>query len=130
MKHIKNFESSYFHSMDDIDGLLDKINDEGYTSLNKSDKAILLNYSKDDDDIHGILVKLNALIEDFFQLKRKLEVVVASDGQEALTKIKDKAEKTVHQIKSYEDMLKYLYKIDSPEEVGNYMKNTGIINDN
>jgi hypothetical protein len=130
MKYIKNFESSYFHTMEDIDEILDKISKSGYKSLSDSDRAILLNYSKDDSDIHAILVKLNELFLEYFELKKKVSVLLPSDSDEMKEKVKNDLIRVGSKLEMYENMLKYLYKIEDTEELGNYMKKSGIIENN
>lgn len=129
MKYIKNFESSYFHSIDDIDKILDKISEFGYESLDDSDKAILLNYSKDDEDIHAILVKLNGLVNDYLRLSKKVSVLVGSDKKEI-----EKSQKEWNVINTkmnaYENMLRYLYKIDNPKDIFDYSKKQGLMSNN
>ena len=126
MKYIKNFESSYFHSIDNIDEILDKISKDGYVSLDDSDKAILLNFSKDDEDIHEILVKMNEITKQFKELNKRLSVLMASDSEELLNKAK-KEWMTLHsKVSTYENMLRYLYKIEDPYPVWNYQKKHGL----
>ena len=42
----KQFEASHFHTINDIDEILDKINKHGLKSLNYSEIDFLNNYSK------------------------------------------------------------------------------------
>lgn len=130
-KHIKTFEAfinerSYFHSMEYIDSILDKINDSGYASLDDSDLAILYNYSKDDEDIHKLLVKMNKLTKRFKELNQKISVAVPSDSEETLNKLKDDWLKFNSQMKEYENKLRYLYKIEDPNVIWAYQDKHGL----
>ena len=55
----KKFEASHFHTIKDIDEILDKIIDTGVESLDPSEYSILMNFSKDDEYIHQVLVAAN-----------------------------------------------------------------------
>jgi len=126
MKYIKRFEESYFHSMDNIDEILDKINEVGYKNLDESDRAILLNYSRDDGDIYAILVRMNRLIERYKRFHEKMSVLVPSD-EELIEDMKIEFEFINSELSKYERKLRELYKIENPKDVFDYMDKSGII---
>jgi len=125
----KIFEDSYFHSMKQIDEILDKINDYGYENLDDSDKAILLNYSKDDDDIHNILLNMNKMTKKFLKLNQKLSILSKGDEKE-LEKAKNEWFELNDKMSDCENKLRYLYKIEDVNDIWNYQKNNNIIPDN
>ena len=133
-RHIKTFEQfmnegSYFHTMKNIDEILDKISKSGYESLDDSDKAILLNFSKDDEDIYDILVKLNNLIKKFKRLNQKISVLVGSDSQE-VEKVKKDWLTINSELADYESKLRYLYKIEDPQRLWDYAEQQGLTSEN
>ena len=77
--NFKLFEDSYFHSIETIDEILDKITDYGYENLDESDLAILMNYSKDDEDIHEILLTMNEMTKKFLKLNDQLKIITKGD---------------------------------------------------
>ena len=125
----KIFEDSYFHSMTQIDEILDKINDYGYENLDDSDKAILLNYSKNDEDIHNILLIMNKMTKKFLKLNQKLSILSKGDEKE-LEKAKNEWFELNDKMSDCENKLRYLYKIEDVNDIWNYQKNNNIIPDN
>lgn len=130
-KHIKSFdsfvnESSHFHSMYKIDEILDKIKASGYENLEDSDKAILLNYSKDDEDIHNIILKMNDLTKEFIKLKKKLEVVTNNDSDEVKNKVMKEWLTLNSKMSHYENMLRYLYQIEDVRDIWSYQQKHNI----
>lgn len=123
-KHIKSFENfvneySEFHSQEFIDDILQKIHDYGYESLHDTEKAILINFSKDDEDIHGILMKIKELSKEFVKINQKILVLTKNDDKEKLFK---KWSELNSQMTNYENMLRYLYQIEDPTNIVNYIK--------
>ena len=45
-------------------------------------ETILLNYSKDDDDIHNILLNMNKMTKKFLKLNQKLSILSKGDEKE------------------------------------------------
>jgi len=130
-KHIKTFENfvyegSYFHSIENIDEILDKISKSGYKSLDDSDRAILLNYSKDDEDIHEILVKMNDLTKKFKELNKKISVSFEEIDKVKLESLKKEWLNLNSKMVAYENMLRYLYRIEDPYPIWNYQKKHGL----
>lgn len=125
-KHIKTFEqfneSSFFHNQNNIDEILDKITEVGYEELDDSDKAILMNFAKDDEDIHNIIIEMNKLTREFIKLNNKIEALSITDPDLAKEKyMKRWLELNTHMSK-LENELRYLYKIEDPTDVWNYQK--------
>jgi len=127
--NFKIFEDSYFHSMTQIDEILDKINDYGYENLDDSDKAILLNYSKNDEDIHNILLIMNKMTKKFLKLNQKLSILSKGDEKE-LEKAKNEWFELNDKMSDCENKLRYLYKIEDVNDIWNYQKSNNIIPDN
>ena len=125
----KIFEDSYFHSMTQIDEILDKINDYGYENLDDSDKAILLNYSKNDEDIHNILLIMNKMTKKFLKLNQKLSILSKGDEKE-LEKAKNEWFELNDKMSDCENKLRYLYKIEDVNDIWNYQKSNNITPDN
>jgi protein subunit release factor A len=127
--NFKIFEDSYFHSMTQIDEILDKINDYGYENLDDSDKAILLNYSKNDEDIHNILLIMNKMTKKFLKLNQKLSILSKGDEKE-LEKAKNEWFELNDKMSDCENKLRYLYKIEDVNDIWNYQKSNNITPDN
>jgi hypothetical protein len=110
-------ESSFFHDQEIIDKILDKINDVGYENIDSSDKAILNNFSNDDEHIKEILKKMHDLTEKFKILNQKIE-------NEKNNKVKDiffDEWTMMHkQMSKYENELRYVYKIEDPYLLKNF----------
>ena len=123
-------ESSHFHSMSQIDEILEKIKASGYESLTDSDKAILLNYSKDDEDIHNILLKMNDLTKEFLKLKRKTEVITHKDTEEVRKKVMKEWLTLNSKMSHYENMLRYLYQIEDVRDIWSYQQKHNILPEN
>ena len=126
----KQFEGSYFHTQEQIDNILQKINDEGYESLDQSEKAILMNFSKDDEDIYEILVKANNLTKKFRELNKELEILNRTNPEEAKDRFKKEWMQLNTQMRNYEMTLRYLYKIEDPQDIWNYQQKQGLTADN
>lgn len=130
-KHIKSFEQfcnegSMFHTQEQIDEILQKINDEGYESLDQSEKAILMNFSKDDEDIHEILVKANNLTKKFKELNKELEILNRTNPEEAKEKFKKEWMQLNTQMRNYEMTLRHLYNIEDPNDIYLYQQKHGL----
>ena len=130
-KRIKTFENfinedSYFHNTDQIDEILDKISSSGYKSLSNSDRAILFNYSKDDEDIHKVLVEANKLIAQFKELNKKMSVLTGADPKELVDKLKSQWVQLNSKLSECEGILRYLYKLEDPGKIYNYNKKHGL----
>ena len=124
--NFKLFEDSYFHSENQIDEILDKITNYGYENLDNSDKAILMNYSKDDEDIHDILLQMNKLTGKFLKLDQKLAILTKGD-EEKLEKVKHEWIDLHSKMSSYEHMLRYLYKIEDANDIWSYQQKHNIM---
>lgn len=128
-KHIKTFESfvnewSSFHSINDIDKILDKISESGIKSLDESDLGILMNYSKDDKYIQGILDKVGDVFKEIDKLKKLMKTNVMTHF-EVGTKVMDINNK----LAKYQDILLNFFKL-KPEDIRQYQKNNNMIPDN
>jgi hypothetical protein len=129
MKHIKKFEGSYFHSQKQIDEILDKITDYGYENLDDSDKAILMNYTKDDEDIHKILLDMNKMTKKFLKLNKQLQIITKGDEKQ-LKEVKKDWFELHDKMSDYENKLRYLYKIEDVNDIWNYQQKHNIIPEN
>lgn len=128
IKTYKQFEqSSFFYSEDDINKILDKINGSGYKSLSDSERSILLNYSKDDSDIHEILIKLKDIRDKFRKLNSEIQSLMQK-GKQQYAKEKFQKEWLVlnNQAMKYEYLLRYLYKIEDPNDLYSYEVKHGL----
>lgn len=129
MKYIKKFESkkfesTVFHTMKQIDEIIDKISEFGYEKLDNSEKAILNNFSHDDADIHKILVEMNELTKKFKILNKKMREYdgpgSAKDKYFGIwLELNTKMTKLEHE-------LKYLYKVESPDDIWIYQDKHGL----
>lgn len=124
----KQFESSHFHSINDIDEILDKISENGIESLNPADFSILMNYSQDDDIIHDILIKANETAIKLKQMRRNLSVITKND-KEALEKLAKPWMKLNMEMQAYNDTLVHLFRIEDPNDIKSYLQQTGIGNE-
>jgi len=122
----KQFEGSYFHSMSQIDEILDKITDYGYENLDDSDKSILLNFSKDDEDIHNILLKMNKLTNEFCKVNKRLSVLTKNDSIEVVKKIREKWILLNRKMSRYENTLRNVYKIEDAKDIWDYQQKNDI----
>ena len=122
----KLFEDSYFHSIETIDEILDKITDYGYENLDESDLAILMNYSKDDEDIHEILLTMNEMTKKFLKLNDQLKIITKGDETQ-LEKAKKEWFELHSKMAEYENKLRYLYKIEDVKDIWNYQKQHNIM---
>jgi hypothetical protein len=119
-------EDSYFHNMDQIDEILDKINKSGYKSLDDSDMAILYNYSRNDEDIRNVLIEINKILKEYKDNTRKLSVLTSSDSGPNVDRIKQKSVEIYNKLYKYEKILVDLYKLKDPEKLYNYSKKHGL----
>lgn len=123
-------EGSHFHSMGQIDEILEKIKASGYESLSDSERAILLNYSKDDEDIHNIILKMNDLTKEFIKLKKKTEVITHKDSEEVRKKVMKEWLTLNSKMSHYENMLRYLYQIEDVRDLWSYQQKHNIFPEN
>lgn len=124
----KQFEASHFHSINDIDKILDKISETGMESLDPADYSILMNYSQDDDIIHDILIKANETAIKLKQMRRNLSVITKND-KEALEKLAKPWMKLNMEMQAYNDTLVHLFRIEDPNDIKSYLQQTGIGNE-
>lgn len=122
----KKFEGSMFHTQKQIDDILDKINTSGLASLTQSELAILTNFSKDDEEIHEILVKANNLTKNFKKLNKELEILNRTSPEEAKERFKKEWIQLNTQMRNYENSLRYLYGIEDPQDVYLYQQKHGL----
>lgn len=121
----KVFEESHFHTMKQIDEILDKISESGLESLEPSEMLILMNYSKDDEYIHEILVNASETAKELKKLDRLLQVITKNDTKEV-----DKISKIWNELnmkmEAYNGALAYLFKIEDPDDIKTYLQQSGI----
>jgi len=129
-KHIKTFEqyneSSFFHSQTDIDRILDEITRVGYEELSLSDKAILMNFAKDDEDIHSIIMAMNNCSKEFIKLNNKIEALSITDVDLAKKKYMGRWIELNKKLSGLESDLINLYKIEDSNDVWNYQSKNNI----
>lgn len=124
----KQFEASHFHTMNQIDEILDKISATGMESLESSELYILLNYSKDDEYIHKVLLAANDTAKELKKYDRLLQVITKNDTKE-LEKISKIYNELSMRMKVFNDTLAHLFKIEDPEDIRTYLQQTGIGDD-
>ena len=108
-----------------IDEILDKITHYGYENLDDSDKANLMNYSKDDEDIHKIVLDMSNLNKDFLKLNQQLQIITKGDEKQ-LKKVKKDWIEMHDKMSEYENKLIHLYKIEDPNDFLNYQKKNNL----
>jgi len=114
---------SYFHTMEDIDKILDKITEIGYENLSDSDIKILNNYSKDDEDIKEILTKINEMIPEFKKINKEIEDIMQKGGKkEDCTELIRKWTIMHAEMNKYEHLLQNVYKLEDQQAIRNYME--------
>lgn len=124
----KIFEASHFHTINQIDEILDKISESGMESLEQSELYILLNYSKDDEYIHEVLVAANKTAKELKKYDHLLQVITKNDTKE-LEKISKIYNELSMKMKMFNDTLAHLFKIEDPEDIRTYLQQTGIGDD-
>lgn len=124
MKYIKTFESTVFHTMKQIDEIIDKISELGYEKLDDSEKAILNNFSNDDADIHKILVEMNELTRKFKILNQKMrEYKGPGSAKDKYFGIWLELNTKMTEL---ENELRYTYKVENPDDIWIYQDKHGL----
>lgn len=122
MKNYNQFvNESFFHTEKQINDILDKIAKIGYNNISDSDKSILNNYSKDDKDIHNILLEMRKITNKFREINAEIDAAFkrnASDHE--LDKLKNKWMSYHYEMSKYENLLRYVYKIKDPIKLWQY----------
>jgi hypothetical protein len=121
----KVFEKSHFHSIDQIDEILDKISETGVESLDTSEIAILFNYSKDDEIIHDVLVQTVETVRELNKMAHLIQVLTKNDKEE-LEKISRPWMELNMKMTAYNDALRHIFKIDNYEDIKTYLDETGL----
>lgn len=118
---IKKFEeineSSYFHSMRDIDEILDKISKGGsFKSLNASDKAIILNFAKDDEDVRNMIINIRKTLEKILKIRNDITPDMLED-EDKLNLVKKRFDNISNEINKGFKKLETIYKIQSMDDI-------------
>jgi len=121
----KQFEASHFHTIKDIDEILDKISATGMESLETSDLYVLLNYSKGDEYIHEVLISANKTAKELKKYDHLLQVITKNDTKE-LEKISKIYNDLNMKMQMYNDTLVHLFRIEDPDDIKSYLQQTGI----
>jgi len=121
----KQFEASHFHTIKDIDEILDKISATGMESLETSDLYVLLNYSKGDEYIHEVLISANKTVKELKKYDHLLQVITKNDTKE-LEKISKIYNDLNMKMQMYNDTLVHLFRIEDPDDIKSYLQQTGI----
>lgn len=124
----KQFEASHFHTMKDIDVILDKISVTGLESLDPSEYSILMNYSEDDKYIHNVLIAANDTAKKLKKMEKNLLVITKND-KEALEKISKPYTELNLKMQMFNTVLSQIFKIDDPNDIRTYLQQTGIGDD-
>jgi hypothetical protein len=121
----KKFEKSHFHSINQIDEILDKISETGIESLGSSDIAILLNYSEDDELVHSVLTQSVDTVRELKEMSKLLKVLTKNDQKE-LEKISGKYMELNMRMAAYNDALINIFKIHNYEDIKTYLDKVGL----
>ncbi|MDD1762927.1 MAG: hypothetical protein LUQ59_11915, partial [Methanothrix sp.] len=112
--------------MKQIDDIIDKISTTGYGSLDDSEKAILNNFSKDDEDINTILIEIS-------ELELKSKILQNKMRNETFDDLKQKQMehwiKITSKITSLKHQLENIYKVDK-KDIWAYQDKNGLFTGN
>src|SRR5574344_1417112 len=117
------FENTKFHSMKQIDDIIDKISLNGYESLDDSEKAILNNFTKDDEDINTILVENSELKLKAKILQNKMKKEIFDDLKQ---KYLEQWIKITSKLTSLNHQLEHVYKVDK-HDIWAYQDKNGLL---
>lgn len=122
MKSYNQFvNESFFHTEKQLNDILDQISKVGYDNISDSDKAILNNYSKDDKDIHNILLEMRKITNKFKDVNKKIDDAFKRNAtDDELNKLKNQWISYHHEMSKYENLLRYVYKIEDPIKLWKY----------
>lgn len=117
------FENTKFHNMKQIDDIIDKISLNGYESLDDSEKAILNNFTKDDEDINTILVEISELELKAKILHNKMKKEIFDDLKQ---KYLEQWIKITSKLTSLNHQLEHVYKVDK-HDIWAYQDKNGLL---
>jgi len=122
MKTYNQFiNESFFHTEKQLNDILEQISKVGYDNISDSDKAILNNYSKDDKDIHNILLEMRKITNKFKDINSKInDAFKRNASQDELNKLKKEWMGLHIEVSKYENLLRYVYKIEDPAILWKY----------
>lgn len=116
-------EGSFFFGEEDINKILDKISEVGYENLDASDKAILKNYSNNDEDIKSVILAKRKLEKEHEKVNKEMDAILKGGCSTRETQpYVDAWVELRSKIKNYEDILEKTYKIKDPALIYNFEK--------
>jgi len=85
-----------------------------------------MNFAKDDEDIHSIIMAMNNCSKEFIKLNNKIEALSITDADLAKKKYMGRWVELHKKLSGLESDLVNLYKIEDPNDVWNYQSKNNI----